>query len=161
MLAELELSYFLRLRRLQQRVEMARPDCKDEAVSLAESCLGEAQYTAARSHGLDHVLRAIGAGISKLLQHQAFPAGIQGWRGSSPRGWWDQKPENASEARSLPPSSAGSARSSHDEISTQRPRQMCLIEKHRCGSSRHKVEYGRLSRLQEVPGGESLQPSCQ
>ncbi|CAE7761843.1 unnamed protein product, partial [Symbiodinium sp. KB8] len=69
--------------RLQQGVEMARFDCRDEAISLAESCLGEAQFqtaytrfsnlcrttpAAARPDGPDHVLRAIGAGISKLLQ---------------------------------------------------------------------------------------------
>ncbi|CAE7786512.1 unnamed protein product, partial [Symbiodinium necroappetens] len=70
--------------RLRQGVEMARPDCRDEAISVAESCLGEAQFqtaysrfsnnlcrttpAAARPDGPDHVLRAIGAGISKLLQ---------------------------------------------------------------------------------------------
>ena len=69
--------------RLQQGVEMARLDCRDEAVSLAESCLGEAQFQTAYSRfsnlcrtspaaappdGPDHVLRAIGAGITKLLQ---------------------------------------------------------------------------------------------
>ena len=62
---------------------MARPDCKDEAISLAECCLGEAQFqtafsrftnlcrstpAAAHPDGPDHVLRAIGAGISKLMQ---------------------------------------------------------------------------------------------
>ncbi|CAE7883936.1 unnamed protein product [Symbiodinium microadriaticum] len=89
--------------RLQQGVEMARLDCRDEAVSLAESCLGEAQFqtaysrfsnlcrmspAAARPDGPDHVLRAIGAGITKLLQ----------------------MPEAAEDARSLPPSSAASVR---------------------------------------------------
>ena len=59
------------------------PDCRDAAISLAECCLGEAQFrtaftrfttlcrtmpAAARPDGLDHVLRAIGAGISKLMQ---------------------------------------------------------------------------------------------
>ena len=74
--------------RLQQGVEMARLDCRDEAVSLAESCLGEAQFqtaysrfsnlcrmspAAARPDGPDHVLRAIGAGITKLLQMPEAP----------------------------------------------------------------------------------------
>eukprot|EP00439_Symbiodinium_sp_Y106_P034234 s4270_g4.t1 len=68
--------------RLHQGVEMARPDCRDEAISR-ECCLGEAQFqtafsrfttlcrttpTAARPDGPDHVLRATGAGISKLMQ---------------------------------------------------------------------------------------------
>ncbi|CAE7778267.1 unnamed protein product, partial [Symbiodinium pilosum] len=61
---------------------MARLDCKDEAVSATESCLGEAQFqkayaryvslcrttaAAIRLDGPDHVLRAIGAGMSKML----------------------------------------------------------------------------------------------
>ena len=68
--------------RLHQGVEMARPDCRDEAISR-QCCLGEAQFqtafsrfttlcrttpTAARPDGPDHVLRATGAGISKLMQ---------------------------------------------------------------------------------------------
>ena len=59
--------------RLHQGVEMACPDCRDEAISLAECCLGEAQFrtafsrfttlcrstpAAARPDGPDHVLRA-------------------------------------------------------------------------------------------------------
>ena len=134
--------------RLQQGVEMARLDCRDEAISLAESCLGEAQlqtaYTrfsnlcrttpaAARPDGPDHVLRAIGAGISKLLQmpgadpvavYYRYKGAADAYAeagGTDPSGRVQarllslrEKAEAAEEARSLPPSSAASVRSSHD-----------------------------------------------
>ena len=127
---------------------MARLDCRDEAISLAESCLGEAQFqtaytrfsnlcratpAAARPDGPDHVLRAIGAGISKLLQmpgadpvavYYRYKGAADAYAeagGTDPSGRVQarllslrEKAEAAEEARSLPPSSAASVRSSHD-----------------------------------------------
>ena len=124
---------------------MARLDCKDEAVSATESCLGEAQFqkayaryvslrrttaAAIRLDGPDHVLRAIGAGMSKMLQDaNADPAAIyyrfQGAAeacaaagGTDCAGCVDAHlqslhEKNAIEARSIPPSSAASVRPSH------------------------------------------------
>ena len=132
--------------RLSQGVEMARADCRDEALSFAEGMLGEAQFKTAyarfqkfatdaksQSNGPDIVLRGIGAGISGLLQKPgADPVAIYYRYDGAVRAYKElggadesgrvqarlqslhEKAENALDARSLPPSSAASVRSSQD-----------------------------------------------
>ena len=132
--------------RLSQGVEMARADCRDEALSYTEGMLGEAQYktafarfqkfatdAASQAKGADVVLRGIGAGISGLLQkpgadpvaiYYRYDGAVRAYRelgGTDPSGRVQarlqslhEKAENALDARSLPPSSAGSVRSSQD-----------------------------------------------
>ena len=132
--------------RLSQGVEMARADCRDEALSYAEGMLGEAQYKTAYAcfqkfatdatsqvKGPDVVLRGIGAGISGLLQkpgadpvaiYYRYDGAVRAYRelgGTDSSGRVQarlqslhEKAENALDARSLPPSSAGSVRSSQD-----------------------------------------------
>ena len=61
--------------RLQQGVEMARLDCRDEAISLAESCLGEAQFQTAYTR------------FSNLCRTTPAAARPDGPRSCSPRHW--------------------------------------------------------------------------
>ena len=120
---------------------MARADCRDEALSYAEGMLGEAQYktafarfqkfatdAASQAKGADVVLRGIGAGISGLLQkpgadpvaiYYRYDGAVRAYRelgGTDPSGRVQARLQSLHEKGmlSLPPSSAGSVRSSQD-----------------------------------------------
>ena len=172
--------------RLSQGVEMARADCRDEALSYAEGMLGEAQYKTAyarfqkfatyatsQAKGPDVVLRGIGAGISGLLQkpgadpvaiYSRYDGAVRAYRelgGTDSSGRVQarlqslhEKAENALDARSLPPSSAGSVRSSQDWLWENCG--LVLLTEEETWVACPK----RMLRGVEVRSGDSILPLC-